>query len=465
MFPPGIVSTIWPKVSRQLERMGVEYDPWQVAATKLTLALDERGKYASTVGGVTWSIPRQVGKTFTIGTLLVALCILFPGLKVVWTAHHARTATNTFRALQGIVTRKRVRVHLKPDRSSGIRTSNGEQEIRFRNGSVIMFGAREHGFGRGVDEVDVMVFDEAQILADKSLEDMVAATNQARHVHGALIFMLGTPPRPTDNGEAFAGKRRRALRGDTPYPGVYLEFSADRDCALDDRAQWAIANPSFPKRTPLESMLRLREFLPTDDGWRREALGIWDEEGSQLVLPGWPSCLLTDTGMPPVDVIGLGVSANEPTFGSIAAAGVWPDGERVNLAAVDRRPGSTWLVAEAKRIQDERGIPVAIDEKCPDATLLPALVEAGVDVRVMKLADYVETCSDLVNRAREGRLSHQAHDWLDAAVAAAAWRSVGDGRKVFGRAKSAGDIDMLEAAAAAEWAAVAARVEPWEAWT
>jgi hypothetical protein len=84
----------------------------------------------------------------------------------------------------------------------------------FRNGSKIMFGARSMGFGRGFDEIDVEVFDEAQILDSKALEDMVAATNQARHEHGALLFFMGTPPRPTDPSEAFSLRRTEALAGE-----------------------------------------------------------------------------------------------------------------------------------------------------------------------------------------------------------------------------------------------------------
>ena len=40
--------------------------------------------------------PRQVGKTFWVGAMIVALCTLFPGLTVLWTAHRTRTATRTF---------------------------------------------------------------------------------------------------------------------------------------------------------------------------------------------------------------------------------------------------------------------------------------------------------------------------------------------------------------------------------
>lgn len=445
------MTTGWPRIEKRLSTMAVTFDPWQAGACQIALGKRKDGKYASTVDGVTLSIPRQVGKTFMVGALLIAMCLEFPNLKVVWTAHHLRTSTLTFRAMQGMVKRKGVRPHLAPTRNDGIRTANGEQEIAFRNGSIIMFGARAQGFGRGFDEIDVMVFDEAQILTEKALEDMIAATNQARHAHGALLFYIGTPPRPTDPGEAFTNKRRKALDGKLPN-GAYIECSADSDADLDDVDQWMKANASYPTRTPHESMLRLRANLPNDDAWRREGLGIWDEFHKAVTLPGWPDCFF-DAEPPPVTAIGLAVSLGGE-WGSIASADLWDDDETINLSAVDRRPGATWLIAEAKRMQTERGCEVVLDEKCPDATLLPALLAAGVKVRVMKLADYIEACSELVNRVPARTVTHQRTTDLDNAVAAAAWRTVGDGRKVFGRLKSADHIDMLEGATGAMWAAL-----------
>src|SRR5690606_25659475 len=217
------------------------------------------------------SIPRQVGKTFTVGHLLIALCLELPGLRVVWTSHHNRTTTNTFRSMQGMVRRRKVWPNIAPN---GIRTANGEQEIKFANGSIIMFGAREHGFGRGMDAVDVLVFDEAQILGLKALEDMVPATNQARHPHGALVIFIGTPPRPTDEGEAGSAKRKQALSG-RAGDMLYVEIGADPDADPDDRKAWARMNPSYPHRTPEISLLRMRENIPDEDSWRREAMGIW----------------------------------------------------------------------------------------------------------------------------------------------------------------------------------------------
>lgn len=51
------------------------------------------------------------------------------------------------------------------------------------------------GFGRGFDAVDVEIFDEAQILTVKALNDMIPATNVSPN---PLIVFMGTPPQPGD---------------------------------------------------------------------------------------------------------------------------------------------------------------------------------------------------------------------------------------------------------------------------
>lgn len=172
------------------------------------------------------------------------------------------------------------------------------------------------------------------------------------------------------------------------------------------------------------------------------------EEG---VLPKWRKCFL-DEEPPPVTAIGIAASVGAE-FGSIASACAWP-GDAINLASVDRRPGTAWLVTEAKRIQDVHGCAVLIDEKCPDGALIQALTDAGVDVSVLKFADLVASTSELVNRVREGTVTHQHTTDLDAAIGVAMWRDAGDGRRLFGRKKSSGPIDMLEAAIAALHGAV-----------
>ncbi len=371
MIPEGIVTTGWPQVEAQCAEWGDEFDEWQRGLGRVMLGRRESGEYASTVGGITLSIPRQVAKTFLVGRTVFGLSAQFPGLKVLWTAHRTRTATNTFRSLEGYAKRKAVAPHIKPGRRDGmgIRAANGEQEIPFRNGSNIMFGARETGFGRGFDEVDVIVFDEAQILTERALEDMVATTNQSRHPHGALLFFMGTPPRPIDPGEAFTARRNEALAGEM-VDGVYVECSADEKCNPDDRAQWAKANPSFPHRTPERSLLRLRKNLPSDDSWMREALGVWDDTSTKSAIPAavWADLFDIDTAQPHPFALGVSMSADRK-WTTIGLAGHRSDG-LIHLELLKVGRGSTWVIERLHQME-RKPVGTGVLTTGPAGSLLP----------------------------------------------------------------------------------------------
>lgn len=271
--PSGIVSTGWPQVANTCRsKLGITFDDWQHGLGRVILAKRADGKLASTIDGVGLSAPRQVGKTYLFSGLLFALCIDMPGLLVIWSAQHSRTHEETFRDMQGFAQRSKVVPYIKH-----VHTGSGTEEIAFHNGSRILFGAREAGFGRGIPGVDVLVFDEAQILSEKAMSNMLATMNTSKF---GLHVYIGTPPKPEDAGksEVFARMRNQAAAGDLA-DGAWIEIGAESDDKPDDRKVWLRMNPSHPKRTPAESILRLRRKLSEGD-FRREGMGIWDEEAT-----------------------------------------------------------------------------------------------------------------------------------------------------------------------------------------
>lgn len=423
VIPDGITTSVFPRVYRRLNEVGVSFDQWQRGFGQVALGCRENGLYAATVGGVVAPWPRQVGKTFTVGNLVIGACLEFPGLRVIWTSHHNRTTTNTFRSMQSMVRKGKIRPYLKLNKSEGIRTTNGEQEIEFANGSIIMFGAREHGFGRGMDAVDWEIFDEAQILGLKALEDMVPATNAAKHKHGGLVFFLGTPPRPGDDGEAFTAKRQKAIDGLTTDQ-VYVEISADPDTDPDDQSMFGTFNPSFPHRTPLESMLRMRENIPDVASWRREAMGIWDTKISQAVIAAdrWGDLV----GSGPADGTkpdGLGVDMSHDRQISVAAC--WRDDDTVHgeevWAGINTVECVDWIVDRAKR-----KMPVFIDSIGPASALIPELKSRGVNVVSSSANHMAKGCEQVESRAKFGTLTHAGQSSVDEALAAARKRPIRD---------------------------------------
>lgn len=473
-IPEGIVTTAWPRVVAKVAELGAGFDEWQHGIGRVALGKRADGKYACTVGGIILSIPRQVGKTYLVGMVMIAMCLLFPGYTVLWTAHRTRTASKTFGSLQGYVRRKKVWPHVQ-----AIRQTNGEQEIRFRNGSVIMFGAREQGFGRGFDQVDAIVFDEGQILTEKALEDMVAAANVSQHEAGALLWFMGTPPRPLDPGEEFSNRRRKALDGKSP-DALYVEIGADPDCgktggpSLEDRKQWAIANPSFPHRTPLEAMLRMREQLTNDESFKREGLGIWDEL-EQLASAIDPFAWRDLTVPAPPTTDGTRCYAvvfhRDGTSVSLSAALKHPYG--VHVETIARRPlteGTWWLVQffteeREGRARHESAAQIVVFGKAGSTGLASDLRKAGVAAKCLIIGtqDNAITAATMLREAvNRGEVTHLADpEVLDASIAGSREHKVGQsGGWVLVPKTDEDDSTPAESAGMALWAAKTTKRRP-----
>jgi len=400
------VSTGWPAVRDKCGDLGITFDAWQDGTGRLILAKREDGLYATTVGGVVISIPRQVGKTFLLGSIVFALCLLFPNLTVIWTAHRLRTAAETFASMQGMARKQKIKPHI-----SKIVLGSGDEEIQFHNGSRILFGARERGFGRGFSEVDVLVFDEAQILTENAIDDMLPATNQSPN---PLILYTGTPPKPTDPGEVFKMKRAAALSGGSDDT-LYIEFSGDPDADPNDRAQWRKANPSHPKRTPVAAMLRMLKNL-SRESFLREAMGIWDldDKHAAFDLNLWSSSADPSATQHPSPSFAIATAPDE-SWSAIAAAWRRPDG-KVQVSVVDYQRGGGWVKARCA----ELGVHRPLVDKASRG-----LVDDGVEV---SQADQALAHNAFARLLLDDGLRHDDLVELNVSVRSSRWRPLGDTR-------------------------------------
>jgi hypothetical protein len=450
--PSGITSTGWPAVRDVCNRkLGIAFDPWQDGAGRLILAKRADGKLAVMIGGVGMSLPRQVGKTYLIGAIVFALCILRPGLLVIWSAHHARTHGETFLALQAFADRAKVRPYIRQ-----IFTGSGDEEIRFNNDSRILFGARERGFGRGIPGVDMIVSDEAQIMTDKALDAQLATMNTSQF--GLGIF-VGTPPRPDDPSEAFTRMRSEAWAG-TLLDAAWIEFGADAGVNPDDRKQWAKANPSYPHRTPVESILRLRRKLQPES-FLREGLGVWDDEANSVIPASrWAEITDRDSHIESRHAFALDVSPNQSSA-AIAVAGLRSDGlTHVEVTGagevVDHRPGVDWVVPRLRDMASRHlNFKVNIPAGSAAESLVPEITAAGVTVNVVKGSEVPAACGLFYTMAmgNPATLRHVGQRELSAALSGASQMDVGDGSWKWTRRKSSTDITPLYAATTALWAA------------
>ncbi len=411
--PDEIVSTEWPSVRETCRRLGWGFDGWQDGAGRLILSKRADGTYAADTTCI--SIPRQAGKTYLIACIIFALCLLKPGLTVIWTAHRKTTARETFDQFDGMAKRPRVAAHVRQ-----VLHGKGDEAIHFNNDSRILFGARESGFGRGFAGVDILVCDEGQILPESTLEDLGATQNTAPN---PLFFVMGTPPRPRDPGEFFTLLRQEALDGESDAT-LYIETSADRGTDAMDPDQLRRANPSYPHRTTHRALLRLRKKLKNEDAWNREARGIWDELVKQFSpINGalWSDAIdvgPTDSVKP--DALGVDMSHGR----AISVGACWQVDESAHIEEVwsgsDEQAAVEWIVSAAGR-----RLLVVIDGQSPASSMVPLLRQRGVKVHVGTASDMAKGCGLILSEVESGRLTHADQESLNAAREGARKRAIG----------------------------------------
>ncbi|WP_247208101.1 terminase [Williamsia sp. DF01-3] len=419
--PTGIVSTMWPAVEHTCRtKLGLTFDPWQNQAGRLALAKRADGTMAATIDGVGMSICRQAGKTHWMTGLIFGLSINRPGTLTVWSAHHARTHGETFLSMLAFAERLRVAPYIEQTF-----TGAGTEEIRFRNGSRVLFGARERGFGRGIPGVDIIVADEAQIMSENAVDAMTATMNTSKF---GLAFYIGTPPKPTDPSEAFTRMRDAAWAG-TLTDGVWIEFGVEPGVNPDSPDTWKAANPSYPHRTPRESMLRLKRKL-SPESFLREGLGIWlDEAADEVVFD--------------LDRFGDLVNREPQLTGSIALA-------------VDRSlDGSTWALGSAQATAEGRThveigyfgratldsmvamivlvvaewdpVVLVIDRKSGANVLQQLLINQGIEPEITNAPQMASACLGFEDDADAEQLSHTGQECIDDALRTAEKRYMPQG--------------------------------------
>lgn len=463
-LPVGIVSTGWPGVRAKLNDFGVRFQRWQAGAARCILAKREDGLYAAGIGGVVMSIARQVGKTYLIGCIVFALCLLRPGLLVLWTAHREKTAGETFRQMQAFARRKRVKPYIgNADGGSGIRRGSGDRAIEFRNGSRILFGAREHGFGRGIPKVGLVIFDEAQILTDDAVDDMVPATNQAEN---PLVIYLGTPPKDTDPGAVFTRLRKAALDGDPDTLLIQLQPKHKIDQAKVDPAQpefWQAveeANPSYPRFTPRAAILRMFKQLGRAS-FILEGLAQWtDESGPPLLVSKdvW-SRREPDGPVPSSGGVAVGIKFSLDGTRVAAAAARKPDGHGPHVEMLGEWPITEGLgVLETLVSAQWRKLGmIVIDGKAGRDVLAPALQRARIPSRLVILPtvdQVIAANATYLASIEDATLTHGNQPGLNASMASVTKRKIGTAGGWGMQAIADGDEVPAEASALAVWGAV-----------
>lgn len=404
---------------------------WQCDILEDWLGISRSGKFVARTCGL--AVPRQNGKNAIIEFYELYMSA-FMGHKVLHTAHEVKTARQAFKRIVEFFERDDLKPLVK-----NIRHVNGQEAIFLTNGGGIEFIARSKSSGRGYT-VDCLICDEAQELTDDELAALLP-TIAASPSGNPQFIVLGTPPRPGE-GAVFRRIRREGASSAPGYAWTDYGIAEGDEPDLNDRKVIEAANPSLPQLLSWDEVDRERTSMAPETFYR-ERLGRWDDPSHTFsVFPSWPR--LVGVAGDAVTAIGVAVSLDR-TVASIGAVR-----GRGFVSAVAREPFGPWVVEESARIAGERGVPVAVDERGPAASLIKQLEDKGVWVMRVGTQDYASACERFFDMASVGTLRHGDYPELNEAVAAAGWRQVGD-RRLWARKN--GDISMLEAVTLALYAA------------
>jgi hypothetical protein len=435
---------------------GLHLDPWQAYVLDQSLGERDDGKWAAFEVGLI--VSRQNGKGAILEARELAGLFLFGEELLLHSAHEFKTAADAFRRISSLITDTK---HLSRQ-VKRIRTANGSEMVELKTGQRLQFVARTAGSGRGFS-ADLVVLDEAYELGDEAME--------------ALLPTLSARPNPQIWYTSTAGKetsvqlgrvRERGIAGREPSL-AFFEWSAEDGDDPHDPATWAKANPGMPARIS-EDYVRREHAALSAEGFAKERLGIGrypvDLLDAWAVIPAAAWTALADPGSQPDGPLAFAVAVDgrEGRRGAIGVAGRRADG-LLHAELADYRPGTSWIVPRLAEMYREHGGTVVVDAAGYEGSLIQPLEAAGVPVTKPASRDVAAAFGQFCDAVTDSKsLRHLGQAPLDAAVAAAAVRDVGDAGRTWGRRVAAGDISPLVAVTLAAWAAAAGTQQFFGSW-
>lgn len=416
---------------------GKTLDPTQRLAVEVMLATRDDGTWAAATTGR--EMPRQNGKGDEIEV------VEFWGLvkldeAILHTIHDAvLLATRAQERMLSLFDHPDLR-HLID--GGQVWKGSGQQMIRLSTGGQIWYRTRTGGGGRGVDQIDRLVVDEAQHATE---EQLAAVSSTLMAARDPQLNAIGTA--------ALEGKsawwwniRKRAL---SPEPGAFgyvghtaETVSMDPDGRVrqefpdvQDRQLWRDCNPALSAGRG-RGMAFLEEELWQlgEHRFAEEHLCVWAPEPDAAPGPidakQWAD--LTDANVTADDVdqstVRLAIDAppDRRTATFVIAAkltnGLFYADRRDHLHPERMRD----LSARAKELCDGHGTDLLIPAGSPALAWKADLEAAGVTVDVMPPAECSAAFGYLLSQVNEGTLRHRGQPELNNAVAGLTVKRSGD---------------------------------------
>jgi phage terminase large subunit-like protein len=198
---------------------------------------------------------------------------------IIHSAHRFDTSQEHFLRMRNLI-------EANPDLDrhiANVYTANGKESITLKNGCRLKFKARTiSGSGRGFSS-DLLILDEAMILPEQAVAAMRPTMITRKNPQTWYTSSAGTP-------ESTALWRLVKRGRDKAKRLAYFEWGCALGVDVEDRSQWAGANPGLGHRLPLSELEDEFDNLTPED-FAREHLGIWDEKADNPFALAWGAWL------------------------------------------------------------------------------------------------------------------------------------------------------------------------------
>jgi hypothetical protein len=413
------------RVARLSDRvLGRPLLPWQRLAADLLNEHDAAG--VRTRPFVVVTIQRQAGKTTWLLAEALERCLFGGPYRRVWyTAQNGQYAREKWGELAeqltgpGAPLRKHITAKL----------TNGTERLVFPNGSTLRpFPPTKDALHSM--QSDLVIVDEAwkhDAIRGAELMQAIGPTQATRP--GAQVVIVSTA------GTADSTFLRPLVdRGRGGDPAVtYLEWAIGDDVDPFDLDAVAAVHPAIGRTIDRQFLIDQAAIMAATPGEYARAYGNrWTTRLEQVIpVVAWAAIRHRDgipaDGTPPV--LGADVAVDRSAAAIVAC---WPDTDGIpTLEVVQYGAGTDWIAPRLVELHAVHGGPVVLDGGTgPASTVVDQLRrkdELPAWVRAVTPREYTTACAGLLDAVLERSIRHRGNHELDAAAAAAAKRTVGDG--------------------------------------
>jgi hypothetical protein len=434
---------------------GLELDPWQQLVLEHSLGEGEDGRWAAAEVGL--CVPRQNGKNSVLEARELAGLFLLGEDLLIHSAHQFKTAKEHFLRVMMLI-------ESTPDldrRVKKVIRTHGEEGIELIGGQRLLFFARNKSSGRGFAQASFVAFDEAMFLPETTMGALLPAQSSSANRQRWYVGSAVDQAVHTD-GVVFARIRKHGHDGTHPRL-VWCEWSAEgenpvavEDAAFSSEEVWARANPGLHIRVSVEAVEdELRALDRRTFAVERLGVGDWpdiDLDGHAIISQEDWEAIQVGAASQIVGAVCFAVDVSPERTAAVAVCGRNADGQ-LQVEIPMHKEGTGWVVEWLNdRDQTHNPTMIVLDSFGPAASLLPGLLEAGVNVTTMNSGDHTQACGMFVDAVQQQTVRHLGSLELRNAVKGAAVRPLNDAW-AFSRKNSGVDISPLVAATFAHWAA------------